>query len=76
MAVWYGAFGPAGMPREIVSKLNAEIGRILFLPEVKKRMDDIAVEVTKSTPEELGTLARSDAEKWGKLIKELNIAPQ
>jgi tripartite-type tricarboxylate transporter receptor subunit TctC len=76
MAVWYGAFGPAGMPREIVSKLNAEIGRILFLPEVKKRMDDIAVEVTKSTPEELGTLTRNDAEKWGKLIKELNIAPQ
>ena len=76
MAVWYGAFGPAGMPREIVSKLNAEIVRILFLPEVKKRMDDIAVEVTKSTPEELGTLARNDAEKWGRLIKELNIAPQ
>jgi tripartite-type tricarboxylate transporter receptor subunit TctC len=76
MAVWYGAYGPAGMPREIVSKLNAEIGRIMFLPEVKKRMDDIAVEVTKSTPEELGTLTRNDAEKWGKLIKELNIAPQ
>ncbi len=76
MAVWYGAFGPAGMPREIVSKLNAEISRILFLPEVKNRMDDIAVEVAKSTPEELGTLARNDAEKWGKLIKELDIAPQ
>ena len=76
MAVWYGAFGPAGMPPAIVNKLNAEIGRILFLPDVKKRMDDIAVEVAKMTPAELGALTRGDAEKWGKLIKELNISVQ
>src|SRR5207253_6006303 len=76
MSVWYGAFGPAGMPREIVSKLNAEISRILFLPEVKKRMEDIAVDVAISTPDELGALALSDAEKWGKIIKDLNIAQQ
>jgi tripartite-type tricarboxylate transporter receptor subunit TctC len=76
MSVWYGAFGPKGMPPAIVNKLNAEIGRILFLPDVKKRMDDIAVEVARMTPEELGTLTRRDAEKWGKLIKDLNIAPQ
>src|ERR1700704_870842 len=43
MTVWYGAFGPPGMPKDIVTKLNGEIARALFLPEVKKRMDDIAV---------------------------------
>src|SRR3954452_25116154 len=42
MSVWYGAFGPAGMPRPIVAKLNGEISRILFLPDVKKKMADIA----------------------------------
>src|SRR5882762_1157897 len=47
MAVWYGAFGPAGMPKEVVARLNGEINRILFLPDVKRRMDDIAVEVAK-----------------------------
>ncbi|HZP79271.1 MAG TPA: tripartite tricarboxylate transporter substrate binding protein [Pseudolabrys sp.] len=76
MAVWYGAFGPAGMPRDIVSKLNSEISRILFLPEVKQRMADIAVEVAKSTPEELGALTRKDADKWGRIIKELGITAQ
>ncbi len=76
MAVWYGAFGPPGMPKDIVGKLNAEISRIMFLPDVKKRMDDIAVEVAKSTPEELGALTRKDAEKWGKIIKDLGITPQ
>ena len=57
MTVWYGAFGPPGMPKEIVAKLNGEIARALFLPDVKKRMDDIAVEVASSTPEELGDRA-------------------
>jgi tripartite-type tricarboxylate transporter receptor subunit TctC len=64
------------MPREIVAKLNAEISRILFFPDVKKRMEDIAVEVAKSTPEELGALTRADADKWGRIIKELGITAQ
>jgi tripartite-type tricarboxylate transporter receptor subunit TctC len=76
MAVWYGAFGPAGMPKEIVATLNAEISRILFLPDVKKRMEDIAVEVAKSSPEELDALTRADADKWGRVIRDLGIAPQ
>ncbi len=76
MTVWYGAFGPAGMQKDIVARLNGEIGRILFLPEVKGRMENIAVEVAKSTPEELGAMMRADAEKWGRTIKDLGISPQ
>lgn len=75
MTVWYGAFGPAGMPKDIVARLNAEISRALFLPEVKNRMADIAVEVVSSTPEELGARMRADAEKWGGVIKSLGITP-
>jgi len=76
MTVWYGAFGPPGMPKEIVAKLNAEIKRALFLPEVKQRMADIAVEVASSTPEELAVRMRGDAEKWGGIIKSIGITPQ
>jgi tripartite-type tricarboxylate transporter receptor subunit TctC len=75
MAVWYAAYGPTGLPSEVVARLNAEIGRILFLPDVKKGMEDIAVEVAKSSPDELATLTRTDADKWGKIIKQLGIAP-
>jgi len=53
MAVWYAAYGPAGLSGEIITRLNTEIGRILFLPEVKKQMADIAVEVAKSSPDQL-----------------------
>jgi tripartite-type tricarboxylate transporter receptor subunit TctC len=76
MAVWYGAFGPAGMQKEIVARLNAEIGAILSLPEVKKRMADIAVETATSTAEELAAMTRADAAKWGRIIRELVLAPQ
>jgi tripartite-type tricarboxylate transporter receptor subunit TctC len=76
MTVWYGAFGPAGMPSDIVTRLNSEIVRTLALPDVTKKMADIAVEVASSTPDELGTRMRTDSEKWGKIIKSLNITPQ
>ncbi len=76
MAVWYGAFAPAGVPREVIARLNGEINRVLFLPDVKKRMDDIAVEVAKSTPAELAGMTQRDAEKWGRIIKQLGVAAQ
>ena len=76
MTVWYGAFGPPGMPKEIVARLNGEISRALFLPEVKSRMADIAVEVASSTPDELAARMRNDAEKWGGIIKSIGITPQ
>ena len=76
MAVWYGAFGPAGLPQAIVERLNVEIGHILYLPEVKKNMADIAVEVAASTPQELADRTRIDAEKWGRIIAELGIVAQ
>jgi tripartite-type tricarboxylate transporter receptor subunit TctC len=76
MAVWYGAYGPAGMSKDIIARLNAEIGRILSLPEVKKRMEDVAVETATSTAEELATMTRAAADKWGRIIKQLGLAPQ
>jgi tripartite-type tricarboxylate transporter receptor subunit TctC len=76
MSVWYGAFGPAGLPMSIVERLNREIGRILFLHEVHKKMNDIAVEVAKSRPDEFKMLVQSDAMKWRKIIKDLGIVAQ
>jgi tripartite-type tricarboxylate transporter receptor subunit TctC len=76
MAVWYGAYGPAGLPKEVVARLNAEIARILALPDVKKRMEAIAVELATSSPEELAAMTRADADKWGGIIRQLGITPQ
>jgi tripartite-type tricarboxylate transporter receptor subunit TctC len=73
LAVWYGAFGPAGMPRELVTRLNREINRILALPEIREKMAAIGVDVTQSTPEGFASVLRKDADRYGKLIRELKI---
>jgi tripartite-type tricarboxylate transporter receptor subunit TctC len=74
MAVWYGALGPKDMPRDLVARLNAEINRALLLPEVRDRMAGIGVEVANETPEVFAAALRADAEKWGKVIRELGIS--
>jgi tripartite-type tricarboxylate transporter receptor subunit TctC len=76
MAVWYAAYGPAGLKGDVVARLNGEISRILFLPDVKSKMADIAVEVAQASPDELSRLTRADADKWGAIIKDLGITVQ
>ncbi len=73
MSVWYAAFGPAGMPRELVTKLNAEINKAMAVPEVRARMDAMGVEVINSTPEQLGETLRRDTVRYTKVIHDLGI---
>jgi tripartite-type tricarboxylate transporter receptor subunit TctC len=73
MSVWYAAYGPAGMPRALVERLNAEINKALAMPEVRARMDSIGVDVVQSTPEQLASTLLKDSERFAKMIKDLNI---
>ena len=73
MSVWYAMFGPAGMPRDLVLKLNDEVNRALAVPEVHSHMAAIGVDVVNSTPEQLAAKLKSDTERYGKVIHDLNI---
>ena len=70
---WYGLLAPAGTPKPIVAKLNAEMRRILALP-LGERV--AAIELSPSTPEELGALLRSEIDRWGPVIKKLGLKAQ
>lgn len=76
LSVWYGAFGPAGMPPELTARLNREINQILKRPDVIKKMGDMGVLLTETTPEQFGQILARDADKYGKLIKELGITAE
>ncbi|WMD20569.1 tripartite tricarboxylate transporter substrate binding protein [Achromobacter seleniivolatilans] len=76
LSVWYGAFGPAGMPPELTARLNHEINLILKRPDVIKKMGDMGVLLTETTPEQFGQILTRDADKYGKLIKELGITAE
>ena len=71
--VWYGVFGPAGLPKELTDKLNAEINRFMNAPEQKKMLEEIGIDVANGTPAEFRATLQKDAEYYGKLIRDLNI---
>jgi tripartite-type tricarboxylate transporter receptor subunit TctC len=73
MSVWYGAFGPRGMPPELVAQLNGAINHVMSLPDVKQRMADIGVEVVNISAAQFAERLHADAKKWGDLIREFGI---
>jgi tripartite-type tricarboxylate transporter receptor subunit TctC len=73
LSVWYGLFGPAGMPKELVDRLNAASNQAMSDPGVRARMDSIGVEIVKESPQYFANTLRRDADKYGKLIRDLGI---
>ena len=63
-ASWGGIFAPAGTPRDIVLRLNAEIGKALSSPDLKKRFDDMGLVAKASSPEEFGTFLFAEMARW------------
>jgi len=67
---YQGVVGSAGISREIVAKLNAEIAKVLNAAEMKERFAKQGTEVRTGTPESLGTWMRIEQAKWAKVVKE------
>ena len=70
---WWGVLFPAGTPRPIVQKLNADTVKALADADVKKRFADLGVEAVSSTPEQFAAFIKDEMGKYAKLIKEANI---
>ena len=67
---WYGLFAPAGTPKDIVTKLNTEITKLMDNPEMRERLVGLGVESAPGTPEQLTTLMRDDLVRWAKIVKD------
>jgi len=70
---WWGILFPAGVPRAIIDKVNADVVRALATPDVKARLGELGVDTITSTPEGFAQFIASEAARWGKLIKETNM---
>ncbi|SAI55374.1 putattive exported protein [Bordetella ansorpii] len=73
---WNGYFGPAGMPPEVVAKLNQAINQIVAKPEVRKRLADLGFDAFSSTPQEFGAFVGQQLDLWGKLVRDAGIQPE
>ena len=68
-----GMLAPAGTPKEIVNLLHSEIVRIVGLPDVQKRLDDLGFDVVANSPTEFAARIRTEMEKWAKIVRDAKI---
>lgn len=70
---WGGVMGPAGLPANIVNRLNADIINILKMPDVAEKLSGLGAEIVGSSPQEFDTYLKSEIQKWGKVARDNNI---
>ena len=65
---WIGLFGPAGLPTDIVEKLNLEVQRIMRLPEVQPQLATAGARFTPTTPAEFASFVQAEMRLWATVI--------
>jgi tripartite-type tricarboxylate transporter receptor subunit TctC len=73
MYTWYGLFATAGTPRDVLARLHAETMKILAMPDVRRKLQDLGGEPGTLTAEQFGAMNKGDFERFGKLVKDANI---
>ena len=73
---WYGVFAPAKTPRPVIDKLNKALNQVLADKEVVKRIEDHGADVESSTPEQLGTLVKSELGKWKAVVQKARLTAE
>ena len=73
---WYGLVVPAKTPRPIIDRLNAEVTKVLNMPDVKTTLFNQGLDPAPGTPEQFGAYIRSERAKWAKVIKASGAKPE
>lgn len=73
---WLGLFAPAGTPKEVVARINAEMRKVVARPDVQQTLGNMGMDAVTSSPEELGSYVRSEIQKWARLVKDAGIQPE
>ena len=68
---WIGAFAPAGTPRPVIDRLNAELRKAVSDPEISAKLDSMTLDPMYMTPEQFATRLQSDYERYGKMLRDL-----
>jgi tripartite-type tricarboxylate transporter receptor subunit TctC len=76
MDSWAGLLAPAGTPKDIVGRLNAEVRKIIETPEINKKIGDIGFEAFGNTPDAFATFIKVQLDKWGKMVRDAGIQPE
>jgi len=75
-STWGGVLAPAGTPKDVVAKLNAEFNKDLAMADVKKKLTDAGIEPAGGTPQQFTDFIQAEMKKWAKVAKDANIQPE
>ena len=67
---WFALLGPAGMPRDVQLRINAETAKVLALPDVKEKLATLGLDPAPASPEALASLIQAESLKWARVVKE------
>jgi tripartite-type tricarboxylate transporter receptor subunit TctC len=70
---WFGLMAPAGTPAAILERLHRETVRVLALPDIRKKFDDLGLDIVGSSPAEFAALIKAELPHWAKVIKDAGI---
>ena len=70
---WYVLMAPAGTPRDIIDRLNAEVSKVMQLPETRERLLAVGGEPATGTPEQAAEFLRTEFARWSRVIKDAGI---
>ena len=70
---WAALFAPAGTPKDVVAKINADFNKVMRDPEVKQRLYTAGAEADPGTPEQMAQRLKTEMDKWAKVVKAANI---
>jgi tripartite-type tricarboxylate transporter receptor subunit TctC len=73
---WQAWFGPANMPKDVVTRLNAEVRKVIERPEIKKQLGERGMDAFSGTPEQLSKFVDEQLVIWTRLIKDAGIEPE
>ena len=73
---WHGLLAPAGTPRDVIAKLNAETIKALNSPELIEKFKANGIDPVSSTPEQFGALIKSEMQRWGEVVKAAGVKPE
>jgi len=70
---WFGVMAPAGVPKPVLNKVSADIARVLRLPDVVEKVKNLGLVVVTQTPAEFDALIKSEAERYGKILRDAGV---
>ncbi len=73
MSAWYGTYMPASTPRAVIERVNAEVNKVIAMPETQTRLSAIGADLTPMTPAQFKAFHDAENQRYGELIRKKNI---